>query len=102
MPIHDDKPRSHPAAQALLAGIMMGVGEKYGDETMIKSGRQLGDNAIREDAAQRMARAVSEGFPLDAEGRPTGVRFIGWATEPRPALPQESPRPWWRRWWLAR
>jgi hypothetical protein len=36
-------PPSHPAAQALLAGIMQGVGERDGNAAMLDAGRRLAE-----------------------------------------------------------
>jgi hypothetical protein len=38
-------PPSHPAAQALLAGIMQGVGERAKDEAMAEAGKRLAEVA---------------------------------------------------------
>jgi hypothetical protein len=44
-----DKPptqtRSSPAAQALVAGILQGLGKRYGDERMKAEGEKLGREA---------------------------------------------------------
>jgi hypothetical protein len=71
-------PRSDAAAQALLAGLMQGMGVRENDPNLHKAGDWL-------------AEAASAGFPRDAEGRPMGVRFIGWRTEPRPG--EAAPEP---------
>jgi hypothetical protein len=38
---------SHPAAQALLAGLMQGVGEREKDEVLLNGGRKLAEAAER-------------------------------------------------------
>jgi hypothetical protein len=48
-------PRSNPAAQALLAGILQGVGEREKDEALLDAGKRLGD------AAQKGQQASPEG-----------------------------------------
>jgi hypothetical protein len=45
--------QSHPAAMALLAGLMQGQGERYGDQNMIEQGKRLGDAAVAQDALRR-------------------------------------------------
>jgi hypothetical protein len=49
---------SHPAAQALLAGIMQGIGEREKDEALLDAGRRLGEAATRKpvDAAPAAPR----------------------------------------------
>jgi len=44
---HLRPPPSHPAAQALLAGVMQGIGEREGDEAMVDAGRRLAQAATR-------------------------------------------------------
>jgi hypothetical protein len=44
-------PPSHPAAQALLAGIMQGVGERETDEAMAEAGKRLAE-AARKDGGR--------------------------------------------------
>jgi hypothetical protein len=46
-------PRSHPAAQALLAGILQGWGERENDPALLDAGRRLGE------AAQKGQHAAS-------------------------------------------
>jgi hypothetical protein len=38
-------PPSHPAAQALLGGLLQGIGERENDEAMADAGRRLGEAA---------------------------------------------------------
>jgi hypothetical protein len=47
-------PPSHPAAQALLAGIMQGAGEREKDEALLDAGQRLAE------AAQKAAPAAPE------------------------------------------
>ena len=42
-----DQRRSHPAAQALLAGLMQGIGEKHGDQAMVDAGERLAAMALK-------------------------------------------------------
>lgn len=44
---------SHPAAQALLAGVMIEVGDKYGDQQMQDAGRRLAEKATSSPATDR-------------------------------------------------
>lgn len=83
--------RSHPAAQALLAGLLKGHGERHGDEAMVTAGVWLAGIATREPAGMAVLRDV-----LEKVNRPAWTRL---QSLPRPAPPQEQPRPWWRRWW---
>ena len=38
---------SHPAAQALLAGLMQGIGEREKDEALLSAGKRLAEAAER-------------------------------------------------------
>jgi hypothetical protein len=40
-------PPSHPSAQALLAGLMQGIGERERDDAMLDAGRRLAQAATR-------------------------------------------------------
>jgi hypothetical protein len=51
--------RTHPAAQALLAGLMQGHGQKHGDEAMIRAGMWLAGVARRTRPACRRCGASS-------------------------------------------
>ena len=39
---------SHPTAQALLAGLMQGIGEREKDKALVSAGRKLAEAAERE------------------------------------------------------
>jgi hypothetical protein len=43
----EPSPPSHPAAQALLAGLMQGIGERERDQAMVDAGRQLAEAETR-------------------------------------------------------
>ena len=43
----DREARSHPAAQALLAGLMQGIGEREKDEALVSAGKRLAEAAVR-------------------------------------------------------
>ena len=43
----EPSPPSHPAAQALLAGVMQGIGQREKDEAMVDAGRRLAQAAKR-------------------------------------------------------
>jgi hypothetical protein len=73
-PPRPPRPRSHPAAQALMAGLMQGIGEREGDPALIDAGRRLGEAAQKGQQAApqarqrpRWLRAVLSG---SARGRP--------------------------------
>ena len=44
----DREARSHPAAQAPLAGLVQAIDEKYRDEALLSAGRKLAETAKRE------------------------------------------------------
>jgi len=37
---------SHPIAQALVAGLLQGLGDRYGDDAMKAAGEQLAKQAV--------------------------------------------------------
>jgi hypothetical protein len=43
----EPSPPSHPAAQALLAGLLQGIGEREKDRAMVDAGRRLAEAATR-------------------------------------------------------
>jgi hypothetical protein len=45
---------SHPAAQALLAGLLQGMGERDGDEALIEAGKRLARAAQKDTVALRV------------------------------------------------
>ena len=70
-----DPSKTHPAAQALLAGLMQGLGEKYQDEALLAAGRRLGE-AAKQGAGDRpnrprQAGAGGQGAPLIPGRAPT-------------------------------
>jgi hypothetical protein len=83
--------RSHPAAQALLASLLQGHGERYGDEAMIRAGVWLAGIPRQEPAGMQALRCI-----VDEANRPAWTRL---QALPRPCQPQAPPLPWWRRWW---
>ena len=38
--------KSHPIAQALVAGLLQGIGERYGDDAMKIAGEELAKQAV--------------------------------------------------------
>jgi hypothetical protein len=49
-------PKSDPMAQALLAGLMQGIGERSGDAQMVDAGRRLAEAAIEGHQAAQEER----------------------------------------------
>ena len=45
-PAETPKPKSHPAAQALMSGQLSGLGEKYGDANLGAAGQGLADRLV--------------------------------------------------------
>jgi hypothetical protein len=82
---------THPAAQALLAGLMQAHGERHGDEAMRKAGTWWPGLRRGSQAGMAVLRRV-----LEEASRPEWTRL---EALPRPAPPQEEPRSWWRRRW---
>lgn len=50
--------RSSAAAQALAAGLLQGLGEKYQDANMVQQGKALADSL--RDAGERLAKAAKQ------------------------------------------
>lgn len=49
-------PKSHPIAQALVAGLLQGLGERYGDDAMKTAGELLAKQAVSDKPIQPPAK----------------------------------------------
>ena len=93
-----DQRRSHPAAQALLAGLMQGIGEREKDEALLRRAEAGGggEAAMRHSPAvalskrqrRSIAAAIAAGIPIKVLKR--SCRFPGVTDETMARIADEA------------
>jgi hypothetical protein len=90
-------PRSHPAAEALLAGLLLGIGERDNDAAMIAAGKRLADAAQERGEVAR----IGDNLPSVPNGnsKPTAsdIGISRKENHGRPAASGWRQRPKWFR-----